>query len=179
MFLIARFSRLLVLAGMCCPVLAYAQLDPWSQGNAPKLNPLTDPTATPSTQFLFSLEAKFAAAVKAGGGPAFTSFFADDGVTLSNGKAPVIGRVAIAQGATWKPEQYQLTWTPQGGSLSSAGDMGYTWGHYEGRGKDASGNPVITTGRYLTIWKKQPDGAWKVSLDASNDEPSTECCKLP
>jgi ketosteroid isomerase-like protein len=37
------------------------------------------------------------------------------------------------------------------------------------------------SGRYITIWKKQADGEWKVELDASNDEPAGagECCKLP
>ena len=53
-------------------------------------------------------------------------------MTLANGKAPVIGRVAIAEQATWLPSQYQFTWTPEGGRMSEAGDMGFTWGHYEG-----------------------------------------------
>jgi ketosteroid isomerase-like protein len=59
--------------------------------------------------------------------------------------------------------------------------MGYTWGHYEGRSRDADGNSKVTTGRYLTIWRKEPDGTWKVLLDASQDEPAEagDCCKLP
>jgi ketosteroid isomerase-like protein len=65
--------------------------------------------------------------------------------------------------------------------MSSDGDMGFTWGHYEGRSKDRDGSPIITTGRYMTVWKKQPDGSWKVELDASNKEPpaNEDCCKLP
>jgi ketosteroid isomerase-like protein len=36
-------------------------------------------------------------------------------------------------------------------------------------------------GRYLTLWRKEPDGSWKVMLDASQDEPAgaADCCKLP
>jgi len=43
------------------------------------------------------------------------------------------------------------------------------------------GNPVVTSGRYITIWRKQPDGAWKVVLDAGSNEPAEagDCCKLP
>ena len=43
------------------------------------------------------------------------------------------------------------------------------------------GTPKVTTGRYMTVWKKQPDGSWMVALDASNNEPpkKEDCCKLP
>jgi ketosteroid isomerase-like protein len=147
----------------------------------PSANPLTNPTLSPGAAFLFGLEAKFAQDTATGGGKAFASWFADDAVTLGSGQAPVIGKTAIAAKSNWDPANYQLTWTPQGGQMSPAGDMGYTWGHYEGTSKDHNGNPVKTTGRYMTIWKKLPDGSWKVSLDSSNDEPPSagDCCKLP
>jgi ketosteroid isomerase-like protein len=41
------------------------------------------------------------------------------------------------------------------------------------------GKPVVTTGRYITIWKKQPNGEWKVAMDASADEPAAaDCCTV-
>jgi ketosteroid isomerase-like protein len=143
----------------------------------PSANPLTDPTLSPGTAFLFNLEAKFAADTATGGGKAF----ADDAMTLSNKQAAVIGKGKIAADANWDPKQYQLTWTPESGQMSPAGDMGFTWGHYEGTSKDHNGNPVKTTGRYMTIWKRLPDGSWKVALDSSNEEPpeAGDCCKLP
>jgi ketosteroid isomerase-like protein len=65
--------------------------------------------------------------------------------------------------------------------MGPSGDMGYTWGHFEGRSKDANGNPVLTSGRYITMWRKQSDGTWKVVLDAGANEPPAagDCCKLP
>ncbi len=146
----------------------------------PTPNPLTDPTFSPGTAFLFNLEAKFAADTATGGGKAFASWFADDAVTLSNKQAAVMGKGKIAADANWDPKQYQLTWTPEGGQMSPAGDMGFTWGHYEGTSRDHNGNPVKTTGRYMTIWKKLPDGSWKVALDSSNEEPPSagDCCKV-
>jgi len=154
-------------------------LEPGTPAQAP--NPLTDSTVNPGKMQLFEMEARFEKDVVARGGAGFASWFADDGVALGNGKAPLIGKVAIAQSATWSPKDYQLTWTPTGGMVSPAGDMGYTWGHYEGRSKDANGNPVLTSGRYITIWRKQPDGTWKVVLDAGADDAPTggDCCKLP
>lgn len=144
-------------------------------------NPLADPTMKPGKAFLFDLEARFAGDVATRGGAGFAAWFADDGVALGNGKPPLVGKVAIEQGANWTPQNYQLTWTPTDGLMGPSGDMGYTWGHFEGHSKDANGNPVTTTGRYMTIWRRDKDGAWKVVLDAGANEPAGtgDCCKLP
>jgi ketosteroid isomerase-like protein len=151
-----------------------------SQPN-PTINPLTQPTLTPGMIHLMELETQFAAAVAAGGGKAFASWFADEGVTLANGRPPVIGREAIAAEAQWDPKNYQLTWTAEGAQMGPSNDMGFTWGHYEGTGKDAHGQPVTHSGRYMTVWKRMSDGSWKVMLDASADEPPDpgSCCALP
>jgi ketosteroid isomerase-like protein len=144
-------------------------------------SPLTQPTLTPGALLLLELEGRFAKAVETGGGKAFGAWFADDAVTLNNGKPAVLGRTAIAAQAQWDPKTYQLTWTPQGAQMGPSNDMGFTWGHYEGHSKDKNGGPVVIAGRYFTVWKKLPDGTWKVALDASADEPPAtgECCVLP
>jgi ketosteroid isomerase-like protein len=150
------------------------------QPPASTVNPL-DPTMRPGKAVLLDLEARFAKDVAERGGEAFASWFAEDGVSLSNGAAPLIGKVAIVKSAKWDPKVYQLTWTPTEAEMGPSGDMGYTWGHYEGKSKDANGNPVLTSGRYMTIWRKGKDGSWKVVLDAgANDVPEGgDCCKLP
>ncbi len=147
--------------------------------NAPNL--FIDPTAKPGKILLFDLEARFAKDVAERGGQAFAEWFAEDGVALGNGAAPLVGRVAIAKSANWSPKDYQLTWTPTDATMGPSGDVGYTWGHFEGHSKDANGNPVTITGRYITIWRRQPDGNWKVVLDAGANEPADagDCCKLP
>lgn len=165
---------------LAAPVCAKAQLlEPGAQSSAP--NPLTDSTVKPGKVLLFELEARFAKDVAEKGGAGFAAWFAPDGVTLGNGVAPVIGKVAIEKSANWSPKDYQLTWTPTDAMMGPSADMGYTWGHFEGRSKDANGNPVLTSGRYITMWRKEPDGSWKVVLDAgANDAPSAgDCCKLP
>ena len=172
-----------VLAGMlavAAPHAAFAQLpEPGAQASAP--NPLADTTVKPGKVLLFELETRFAKDVAARGGAAFAEWFAGDAVSLGNGAAPNIGKVAIAKSATWSPKDYQLTWTPTDAMMGPSGDMGYTWGHYEGHSMDANGHPITTTGRYITMWRKEPDGNWKVVLDAGSNEPPTsgDCCKLP
>ena len=176
---------MLILGCVASPVAAFSQLPsgpglpPGALANTP--NPLSDTTLKPGKALLFDLEAKFAKATAEGGGKAFASWFAEDGVSLGNNEAPVHGREAIAKEANWTAQNYQLLWTPTDAVMSPLGDMGYTWGHYEGHSRDADGKSKVTTGRYLTIWRKEPDGSWKVLLDASQDEPagSGECCKVP
>jgi ketosteroid isomerase-like protein len=142
---------------------------------------LSQPALTPGALFLMELERRFAAEVAAGGGKAFAAWFAEDAVSLSNGKPAVLGRGAIAAMANWDPKVYQLTWTPTAAEMGPSNDMGFTWGHFEGRTHDAQGGPVLVTGRYMTVWRKLPDGSWKVAMDASAAEPpaSGDCCVLP
>jgi ketosteroid isomerase-like protein len=168
-----------VAAQMLGPQLPAPTVDPF--GTIPPPNPLTQPTLTPGVLILLELEGRFAKAVAAGGGKAFADWFADDAVTLNNGRPAVLGRAFIAAQAVWDPKAYQLTWVPQGARMGPSNDMGFTWGHYEGHATDKNGQPVVTSGRYFTVWKKVAGGAWKVALDASADEPadSGECCTLP
>lgn len=145
------------------------------------ISPIVQPTLNNGQIQLMELEGRFQEEVAKGGGKAFASWFAEDAVTLSNGKPAVLGRGAISAQANWDPSLYSLTWDPEGAQMGPGNDMGFTWGRYFGRSKDAQGKPIVTTGRFITIWKKQPDGSWKVALDASSDAPpeSGSCCALP
>lgn len=155
--------------------------DPLTPQRPSIITPLTQPNLTPEILHLFELDGLFSQAVAKGGGKAFADWFADDAVTLSNGRPAVLGRASIARDAQWQPADYQLAWIPEGAQMGPSADMGFTWGHYEGRSRDKAGQPVVTSGRYITIWKKQPDGKWKVAMDASADEPPAggACCTLP
>ncbi len=175
-----------ILLGLSMMVVAAAnpvrgQLPEPGSINTRAPNPLSDPTVKPGKMLLFDLEARFGKDVAERGGAAFADWFAEDGVALGNGQPPLVGRVAIAKSANWSPKVYQLTWTPTDAQMGPSGDVGYTWGHFEGHSKDANGNPVTITGRYITIWRKQPGDIWKVVLDAGSNEPaaSGDCCKLP
>jgi ketosteroid isomerase-like protein len=141
---------------------------------------LADPTITPDTQLLFDLEARFAQDVAKGGGPAFASWFADNAVVLSNKQAPVFGKAAIAAQTTWTPDQYQLTWKPDGARMDPSHTSGFTWGSYQGHSKDNQGNPLVVTGRYVTVWGRDANGQWKVLLDTSNEAPpdAGACCSI-
>jgi ketosteroid isomerase-like protein len=178
------FSSLLVASAIAVGIgalSAHAQLQVPSATTPGSESPtLADPAFSSDTQVLIDADKRFAADVLKGGGAVFVSWFADDAVTLSNQKATVQGKSAITSQATWKPDDYQLTWTPDGARIGPSRDMGVTWGRFEGRSRDHQGNPLVTSGRYITVWRKDKSGQWKVVLDASNDAPpdTGACCSV-
>jgi ketosteroid isomerase-like protein len=100
---------------------------------------------------------------------AFVEFFADDSVLLR--PDPVPGREWMRS----RPASSALlSWYPSYADVSLAGDLGYTTGPWEMRvkGKD---DPEVAHGNFVTLWKKQADGTWKVLIDhgASNPAPAS------
>ena len=50
--------------------------------------------------------------------------------------------------------------------VAKSGDLAYTRGHFTMQGTDpATKQPRSGTGNYLSVWKKQSDGSWKVVED--------------
>ena len=60
-----------------------------------------------------------------------------------------------------------LTWSPVAADVGSAGDLGFTIGTYEMK-LDGPEGPISIDGKYMTVWKKQADGSWKVTADMFN-----------
>jgi ketosteroid isomerase-like protein len=91
---------------------------------------------------------------------AFLAWLAPDAVVFR--PAPVEGRPVYEKMDPANPAV--LTWGPEIADISASGELGYTSGPYElrpGRGAEPTG-----FGHYISIWKKQPDGAWRVIVDA-------------
>lgn len=62
-----------------------------------------------------------------------------------------------------------LRWRPLVAEASAAGDLGYTIGAWDFVERRDGAAPAVTgRGRYLTVWRKQPDGGWKVVADLGN-----------
>jgi len=133
-------------------------------------SPMQMPKLPPGVLELLKLEGQFSESVSAGGGKAFSTWFAEDGVTLNNGQPAVRGRSAIASIANWDPATYKLSWYAEGAQIGPSNDTGFTWGHYDATTIAKDGKSTTTAGRYITFWKKV-HGEWKVALDASANEP--------
>ena len=105
------------------------------------------------------------ASVAHGTKDAFIANLADD--------ATLFRPYAVA-GKKWMMEQPArpglLTWEPIFADVSRAGDLGYTTGPWEFR-KNGPDDKVAAQGNYVTIWKKQSDGAWRAVLDTGISNP--------
>ncbi|MCH8082256.1 MAG: DUF4440 domain-containing protein [Proteobacteria bacterium] len=106
---------------------------------------------------------------------AYSAFFAEDGIQLDDGKEMIDeGLLAIMQDYENIPKGTSVSWVPMGGGVAESGEMGYTWGRWSNVVVDDNGIMVDTYGKYVTIWKKQQDGSWKIALDIWNSEDPME-----
>ncbi len=89
---------------------------------------------------------------------AFLAFLAPDGLIFRPG--PVNGR------ESWEarePGKGRLEWRPAYAVASRDGDLGFTRGPWIFTRGEADREPA--TGWFVSVWKRQPDGSWKVALD--------------
>jgi ketosteroid isomerase-like protein len=70
------------------------------------------------------------------------------------------------------PDDVKLTWDPSFVDVSSAGDLGYTWGRYTlvVQMKKLGAKPMLQMGYYATIWKRNRLGQWKVVFLGSSPD---------
>jgi ketosteroid isomerase-like protein len=119
----------------------------------------------------------------------FLSFVAEAATFGGGTRSEVHGRDAVSK--DWAPffaaDGPKLAWTPTKGEVIGGGDLGYTVGTWElrapikpaanvanGSNGASTGPAGVTRGNYLTVWKKQADGAWQAVFDTGSTFPSTK-----
>ncbi len=119
---------------------------------------------------------EFAAAVKKDGPKAaFLAWFEAEGSQFIDRGSMLVGATAIAAPFGQSPPGFTLEWAPDGGHASAAGEFAVTTGRYAVK-LDAQ---QIDAGRYVTTWRKNAEGAWKVVLDATIADPSAPPTTTP
>lgn len=99
-------------------------------------------------------------------GAMVAAIFADDGVQLSGTGKVIKGRRLIQerQQAAMQGADSGVKVTITTLNVWLDGDTAYETGRYRYDYMD-KGKPGTDTGRYVTIWKRQRDGSWKLSMD--------------
>ncbi len=95
---------------------------------------------------------------------AFLAYLADDSIVFQ--PEPADGKTVQME----SPDSGSLTWEPAYAEISADGTLGYTTGPWTFESGERSGNSR-SHGHFVTIWKIQTDGAWKVVLDIGNTYP--------
>ncbi len=128
------------------------------------------PESEVSPDVLMEADRAFERATTEQGVDGWVSHFADDGVVYPK-QGVVEGVEAIREMMTpvFADDGPGLTWRPTRADVAASGDLGYTIGRWESGSED--GESAVTRGNYVTIWRKEPDGRWKVVVDIGNDDP--------
>jgi ketosteroid isomerase-like protein len=114
----------------------------------------------------------FAADVAARGVDGWVAAFAEDGV-LFQGAGVVRGPAAIraAMAPMLSNPDARLVWEPVTSALAPAGDVGFTLGRFRALRRDKGGPfEERARGTYVSVWKRQADGGWKVIWDGGHPE---------
>ena len=100
--------------------------------------------------------------------------FADSAATFPPGSLVSVGRERIRKGmtATFADTSVHVAWHPVYATLAASGDLGYTYGYYRWTSRDDKGMPAPPAeGKFLTIWRRDDAGRWRVVVDMGNAGP--------
>jgi len=101
---------------------------------------------------------------------AFLAFLADDAIVFQPG--PVNGKEVWGKRAE---TGLDLIWEPAFAAIARSADFGYTTGPAKWRANKKE-EKFLGYGHFVSIWKKQKEGSWKVALDLGieNPEPTSK-----
>lgn len=107
----------------------------------------------------------------------FVSLYADDASCFVANTPIITGKDAIRE--YWKAifalPGFKLDLEVLKVEASRSSDLAYTHGQYTLTSNDDMGNPRTDKGKYVVVYRKQPDGQWKVIIDIGNsDSPAQE-----
>lgn len=126
------------------------------------------PGAEATLQSAMEADKAFVADIRKNGlQAAFLAWFEPEGSQFIDRGSMLTGAANIAAPFAQTPPGFMIDWAPDGGHASDAGDFATTTGRYTVK----MGDQQIDAGRYVTTWKKNAEGAWKVVLDATIADP--------
>jgi ketosteroid isomerase-like protein len=112
--------------------------------------------------YIRSQDPRFAEAFNRGDWNTLTGMYTDDAVVLMPNSETMRGPAAIRQGfSAMSGMNANLRIVPE--SIVQSGDIAYETGRYE-----MSMTGGSDRGKYLTVWRRQPDGTWKIVADMIN-----------
>lgn len=121
---------------------------------------------------LVATERAFAAAGLADGIRAsFMKFFSDSAIAFS--PAPYVFKEVVGtRPPPADPHARTLRWEPIAGDIAASADLGYLMGPSRMTDNTAQHAPP-SYGFYLSVWRRQGDGTWKVALDVGTEATET------
>jgi hypothetical protein len=116
------------------------------------------------------------------GPSSWSTFFAPDGFEYRSGVGELRGREAIHDSfmeGVYSGSLAALQWIPDRAEVAASGDLGYTVGTYQRDAVDSTGVRTRVRGGYIRIWRRQPDGSWKVEVTSDTPVMDPEVIEMP
>ena len=133
--------------------------------------PTTDTTSLIETDRAFCQRS-----LEAGMKVAFVEYADSSVIKMDDGQLAIRGIDSLRnQWAAPRPDgPSPLYWEPQHAEVSASGELGFTFGYWRFPAKTSGGLDTTYYGNYVSIWKRQPDGAWRYVLDTGTNTPKPE-----
>jgi ketosteroid isomerase-like protein len=100
---------------------------------------------------------------------AFLDFFADDAIAFDPAPTPAKDRLRKQPSKPFS--EIELVWEPRLGDVAASGDLGWLTGPSTSINHTTK-DRTRRHGCYLSIWRKQADGRWRVHIDVGADAPA-------
>jgi len=98
----------------------------------------------------------------------WSNFFTEDAVFLPPNTTAKEGRAAIEAWGRAFPPFTDFRLDPV--EVTGVGDLAYVRGRYSISILVPGGPPVADSGKYIEVWRRQPDATWKISRDIFNSD---------
>jgi uncharacterized protein (TIGR02246 family) len=111
----------------------------------------------------------YIAAMERGDPTALAAHFTDDAILLPQNAEAQHGRTTIEKWfASWLPAVAVRDFEAQTTDLVRVGDTVYEVGSHRMTLVPRNGSPIQEVGKYLMVWKREPDGLWRIFRDMFN-----------
>ena len=116
-------------------------------------------------------EAEMVKAAQARDAAKFASFYGDD-AALMVPNAPLATGPDIRQtlDQLFAAPGFSLKFEASKVVVAGSGDLGYSQGRYDLTVNDSQGRLSTEVGKYVTVFRKQADGSWKLTADIFNSD---------
>jgi ketosteroid isomerase-like protein len=102
------------------------------------------------------------------------AYYAPDAHVLPPNAPTAIGRAAIRDVLTGMLAGGRVELSMENAIRQVSGELAYHTGRYELTVRPASGEPIRDQGKYLEVFRRQPDGRWQCVADMfSSDQPAS------